>query len=89
MSRKAGGRGASWARLAVRLRGAGAGQVRIAAIVIAATMVLWMLGSWLGGRLGLSARYAFLVDFSAMAAFFWALVVLVRASRRAREQEGR
>lgn len=89
MSRKADGRRVAWSRLAARLRGPGSGQVRIAAVVIVATMVLWMLGSWLGGRLGLPSRYAFLVDFSALAAFFWALVVLVRAGRRIREQEGR
>ncbi|MCY4140727.1 MAG: DUF5337 family protein [Rhodobacteraceae bacterium] len=89
MSREVDGRRVAWSRLAARLRGAGAGQVRIAAIVIVATMVLWMLGSWLGGRLGLPARFAFLVDFSALAAFFWALVVLVRAGRRVREREGR
>ena len=79
----------AWSRLVLRTQGRGASQVRIAAIVIIATMVLWMAGSWLGGRLGLPARFAFLVDFSALAAFFWALVVLARTAWQTRRHEGR
>jgi hypothetical protein len=60
-------------------------QARLAAIVIAATMILWMGASYLGGELGLPARFAFLLDFAALAAFFWALVVLFRIWRRRRE----
>lgn len=48
---------------------------RTVAIVIAAAMVLWMGAQWLGGLLGLPARYVFLFDFAAMAAMIWALVV--------------
>ena len=51
-------------------------QARVASLVIAATIVLWMLASWIGGRIGLPIRYAFLFDFAAIAAFIWALVVL-------------
>jgi len=62
-------------------------QARIASIVIAVTMLLWMLGSWIGGQLGLQPRYAFLLDMAALAALFWALVVLVRVWRN-RQPEG-
>lgn len=50
-------------------------KTRIAAIVIAATMVLWMGAQVLGGQLGLPARYVFLFDFAAIAALVWALIV--------------
>ena len=50
-------------------------KARLVAFVIAGTMLLWMGAQWLGGKVGLEARYAFLFDFAALAAFFWALVV--------------
>ena len=47
------------------------------ALVIAATMILWLGGQWIGGRIGLDpSSYAFLLDLAALAAFFWSLVVL-------------
>ena len=58
------------------------GQIRIAAGVIIVTMLVWMAGSWLGGQYGLEARFAILLDLGAMAAFFWALVVLFLAWRK-------
>ena len=51
------------------------GQIRLAASVMAATMVIWMGASFLGGRLGLHPRFAFLVDLAAIAALVWALIV--------------
>lgn len=57
-------------------------QIRIASIVIIVTMVIWMGASWIGGMIGLPARFAFLFDFAALAAFFWALVVLYQAWRK-------
>jgi len=50
-------------------------QIRLAAIVMAATMVLWMGASFLGGQLGLPPRFAFLIDLAAIAALVWALLV--------------
>lgn len=52
------------------------GQIRMAAAVIIVTMVAWMGASFLGGRIGLEVRYAFLVDLLALAGFAWALIVL-------------
>ena len=46
-----------------------------------ATMVLWMAAQWLGGQLGWEARYVFLFDLAALAAFLWALVVTYRIWR--------
>lgn len=59
-----------------------AAQARLAAAVIAGTMVVWVGGQWLGGKLGWDARYAFLLDFAALAGFFWALVVVWRVWRK-------
>ena len=51
------------------------GQIRLAAIVMATTMILWMGASFLGGQLGLPPRFAFLFDLAAIAALVWALFV--------------
>jgi hypothetical protein len=51
------------------------GQIRLAAVVMAATMILWMGAQLLGGQLGLPARYVFLFDLAAIAALVWALFV--------------
>jgi hypothetical protein len=56
-------------------------QARLAAIVIFVTMILWMASQWIGGQLGLEARYAFLFDMIALAAFAWSLIVLIRVWR--------
>ena len=60
-------------------------QARIAAIVICATVVLWLGASWIGGRIGLPIRWAFLFDLAAMAAFAWALFVLFQVWRGGRQ----
>lgn len=62
-----------------------AAQGRQIALVIAATMLLWLGGQWLGGTLGWPVRYVFLFDLAALAAFFWALVVTVRLWRARRD----
>ena len=59
-------------------------QARIASIVILVTFVVWMGASWIGGKIGLPVRFAFLFDFAALAAFLWALVVLVGVWRKRR-----
>jgi hypothetical protein len=65
-----------------------AGQVRLVAIVLASTMALWMFLSWAGGYYGWEARYAFLIDFLALAAFGWALFVTYRIWRARRAGRG-
>lgn len=57
-------------------------DARMVAFVIAGTMILWMGGQWLGGKMGLEARFVFLIDLAALAAFFWALVVTYQIWRR-------
>jgi hypothetical protein len=58
---------------------------RMVAIVIAVTMLAWIGAQWLGPRMGLAGRYAFLFDLAALAAFFWALVVTFQIWRKRRE----
>lgn len=53
-------------------------QTRLASVVILITMVVWMSLQWIGGKIGLEARYVFLLDFFALAAFAWSLMVLIR-----------
>lgn len=60
-------------------------QARLAAIVMAATMLLWMGAQVLGGQMGWPTRWVFLFDFAALAAFFWALVVTWRVWQRRRD----
>lgn len=47
------------------------------ALVLCATMLSWVALQWLGARLGWDARWAFLFDVAALAAFGWVLVVTV------------
>lgn len=61
-----------------------AAKGRLVSLVIVGTMVLWLLALWLGPKLGMPGRYAFLFDFAALAGLFWALVVSLQI-RRARK----
>ena len=61
-------------------------QVRLVAVVLAVTMLLWMGAQVVGGEMGWDTRYAFLFDFAALAAFFWALVVTYQIWRARRGQ---
>ena len=62
------------------------GQIRLAAVVMAVTMVVWMGASFLGGRLGLPVRFAFLIDLAAIAALVWALFVTYWVWQARREE---
>ena len=62
-------------------------QIRLASIVILVAMLGWMLVNFLGGKLGLPTRFAFLADFAAMAAFAWSLIVLFKVWRQRQEGE--
>lgn len=62
---------------------------RMVSLVIAGTMVLWVIALAVGPMLGLPGRFALLFDFAALAALFWALVVsfqIRRARKDARAQ---
>lgn len=63
-------------------------QARLVAIVLAATMILWMAAQWLGSRLGWEARFVFLFDMAALAGFVWALLVTVQIWRKRQSNRG-
>lgn len=47
---------------------------RMLSLVIAGTLLLWMLLQVISPMLGLPGRYALLFDFAAIAALIWALI---------------
>ena len=59
-------------------------QGRVVGLVIAVTMLIWILAQSLGSYLGLPGRYALLIDFLAMVACLWAIIsgILMGRSRR-------
>ena len=59
-------------------------QARVVGLVIAVTMLIWILAQSLGSYLELPGRYALLIDFLAMVAFLWAIIsgILMWRSRR-------
>lgn len=59
-------------------------RARVVAMVLIATIVLWLAIQLVGGTLGLPPRYVFLADFAALAAFVWALAVTLQIWRRRR-----
>ncbi|TMM54948.1 DUF5337 domain-containing protein [Sulfitobacter sabulilitoris] len=61
-----------------------AARSRMVSLVIAGTMILWLVLQVVAPQLGLPGRYALLFDFAALAALFWALVVSFQI-RRARK----
>jgi len=62
-------------------------KARVAAVVMAGTAVLWLGAQTLGAAMDWPVRFAFLFDFAAMAALFWALVVTYQIWR-ARQSAG-
>ncbi len=57
-------------------------DLRLPAIAIAVTGLIWLALGWLGGRQGWSASTMILIDLAAMAGFVWALVVTYWTWRR-------
>ena len=64
-------------------------RTRLAAIVIAVTMLAWIGAQVLGGQLNLAPHFAFLFDLAAIAAFLWTMIVpfQIRRARRANEEQ--
>ncbi|MFV0383105.1 DUF5337 domain-containing protein [Paracoccus sp. (in: a-proteobacteria)] len=59
-----------------------AGQMRLVAVVIAATVILYLVVQWIGSRYGWAGQWAYLADLAAIAAFVWSLLVTWRIWRR-------
>ena len=59
-------------------------QARLVAIVLIATVVLWLGAQKVGGEMGWPPKFVLLFDFAALAGFVWALVVTYRIWRARR-----
>ncbi len=59
-------------------------QARLAALVMAGTMVLWMVLQVVGSEMGWAPRFALLVDLAALAGFVWGLVTTYQIWRKRR-----
>ncbi|KAF0674866.1 DUF5337 domain-containing protein [Profundibacterium mesophilum] len=61
-------------------------KARMVGMVMASTMVAWMGLQFAGAKIGLPARFVFLFDLAALAAFFWALVVVFQIWKARRNE---
>lgn len=61
---------------------------RMAAIVIAATAVFWILATLLGAQLGLTQRVRALFDLVALAGFVWAIWMIFQIWRLRQSDRG-
>lgn len=59
-------------------------KARLAAIVMAATMILWMGAQVVGGEMGWPVELTLLFDLAALAGFIWSLVVTYQIWRQRR-----
>ena len=64
-------------------------QARLVAIVFVVTILGWFLAQLIGAQVGLDARYAFLFDLCALAAFTWGLIVTYQIWRKRRAEGSR
>ena len=63
-------------------------QGRVVSLVIAGAMMFWIAMQWLGPEIGLTPRYAVLIDLGVLAAFFWALLVSFQMWRKRQTDDG-
>lgn len=59
-------------------------DIRLVAVVIALTMLLWMGAQVVGADMGWPLRYTLLIDLAALAGFIWALFVTYQIWRKRR-----
>jgi hypothetical protein len=61
---------------------------RTVSLVIAGTLIVWMLLQVIGPMIGLAGRYALLFDFAALAALIWAFVNIYQIWRMRQAEKG-
>jgi len=64
-------------------------QGRVAALVIAGSVVIWLIVQAAASTLGWTQRHLLLVDFAVLAALFWAMVNVYQMWRKRRATKGR
>ncbi|SER54895.1 hypothetical protein SAMN04490244_101450 [Tranquillimonas rosea] len=62
-------------------------RAKLVALVMVGTMFAWIGLNWLGTGLGWPARWLFLFDLAALAAFVWSLAVTYQIWRRRRDKQ--
>jgi hypothetical protein len=63
-------------------------QGRIVALVIAGSMLFWIAAQYIGSQIGLSGRFAILIDLLVLAALFWSMVVTAQIWRKRQANKG-
>jgi hypothetical protein len=63
-------------------------QGRMVALVIAGSMLLWIVAQWLGPKLGMPGRFALLFDFAVLAALLWSMIVTYQIWRKRQNTKG-
>ncbi|MEP5154536.1 DUF5337 domain-containing protein [Planktotalea sp.] len=63
-------------------------QGRTVALVIAGSMVFWIVAQALGPMLGMPGRFALLIDFAVLAALVWSMVVIYQIWRKRQNMKG-
>ena len=58
---------------------------QVTSLVIVISMLLWIAAQWVGPAVGLPGRFALLIDFAAIGALIWALVVTLQEWRARRD----
>ena len=61
---------------------------RTVSLLIAGTLIVWMLLQVIGPMVGLAGRYALLFDFAALAALIWAFVNIYQTWRMRQAEKG-
>jgi hypothetical protein len=61
---------------------------RVAALVIAGTAAFWVIGLFLGEKIGLSQRALALIDLIALGGFIFSIALIWQIWRARRELEG-
>lgn len=61
---------------------------RMVALVIAGSMLFWILAQWIGPELGMPGRFALLIDFAVLAALVWSMVVTYQIWRARQDTKG-
>ena len=64
-------------------------QMRLVAVVMALTAILWLAANWAGQRFGWPSKYAYLADLAAIGGFVWSLLVAWRIWQRDRARSGK
>lgn len=63
-------------------------QGRVVALVIAGSMLFWIVAQWLGPQIGVAGRYAILIDLLVMAALVWSMLVTYQIWRKRQRLKG-